>query len=108
MAVFSAGTGISAQYIINNAQAKLSALRNALEACENMHQWLAGVALADLEAAPLSFTASDAQAILTALADADALYQIYLSGQAPATYPQVTGTPYPYGASQRAVIGPLS
>lgn len=107
MAVFSAGNGITAQYIINNAQQKLANLRNALEDCENMHQWLAGVAVTDLEAAPLNFSAADAQAILTALADADAIYQIYSTGQAPGTYPQVTG-PYVYAASQRAVIGPLA
>jgi hypothetical protein len=43
--------------------------------------------------------------ILSAIADAHALWVIYTTGQAPATYPQVTG-PYVFGASQRAIIGP--
>ena len=100
--------GVTLQYIVNNAQTKLAAVRNALESADNMYQWLSGLAAADLEAAPVSMDATSAGALLAAFADAHALYQVFLTGQAPSTYPQVTGTPYVYAASQRAVIGPLS
>lgn len=103
MAIFG---GISQAYITNNAQAKLSALRNALIDAEQMYLWLSQYANADLVA--LGFASADATDILSAFADANALYQIYMTGQAPGTYPQVTGTPYIYAASQRTVIGPLS
>jgi hypothetical protein len=103
MAIFSAG--ITQAYVTNNAQAKLVALRNALEDVENFYQWLSNYALTDLEG--LNFNANDGQQILNAFADANAMYQIYNTGQAPSTYPQVT-SPYTYATSQRLVIGPLS
>lgn len=99
--------GITEAYIVNNAQAKLAALRNALIDCEQFYLWLAAYAAADLEAAPVSMDAPSATAIFSAFADANALYQVYVTGQAPGSYPQVTG-PYVYAASQRVVIGPLS
>lgn len=104
MAIFAAG--ITEAYVVNNAQARLSALRRALQDCANMQAWLAGIAQADLVA--LGFSAADATALLSAMADASALNQVYATGQAPATYPQVTGTPYVYAASQRAIMGPLT
>ena len=45
--------------------------------------------------------------ILNGFADANALHQIYTTGQAPGSYPQVT-SPYTYATSQRLIIGPLS
>jgi hypothetical protein len=100
--------GITEAYIINNAQQKLTALRDALVACEEFYQdSVAPYAITDYEAAPISMDAASAQAIFTAFADANAMYQIYNTGQAPGTYPQVT-SPYVYAASQRIVIGPLS
>jgi hypothetical protein len=101
-APFSANTPA---YIINNAQAKLAALRNALQEAEQYYQWLSGYAQADLTG--IGMAAGDVSAIFTAFADANAMYQVYTTGQAPASYPQVTG-PYVYAASQRIVIGPLS
>lgn len=101
-APFSANT---AQYIINNAQNKLTALRNALEDAENYYQWLSGYAQADLVG--IGMASADVAAIFTAFADANAIYQVYTTGQAPASYPQVTG-PYIFAASQRIIIGPLS
>lgn len=106
MAIFQAG--ITEAYIVNNAQAKLSALRSALQECANMQAWLAGIAQADLTSAPISMSSADATALMSALADANAMNQIYTTGQAPSTYPQVTGTPYVYAASQRVIMGPLS
>jgi hypothetical protein len=99
--------GITEAYVVNNAQQKLSALRNALVDCEEFYQWLSAYAAADLEAAPISMDAASATALFSAFADANALYQIYTTGQAPGTYPQVTG-PYNYSASQRVIIGPMS
>jgi hypothetical protein len=103
MAIFSAG--ITEAYVTNNAQAKLATLRNALEDLENFYLWLSNYALSDLE--NLGFNANDGQQILNSMADANAMYQIYTTGQAPSTYPQVT-SPYTYATSQRLVIGPLS
>lgn len=101
--------GITEAYIINNAQAKLAALRDAFTACEEFYQdMVQPYQVTDLEAAPISMDAVSAQAIFTAFADVNALYQVYLTGQAPGTYPQVTGTPYPYANSQHVIIGPLS
>ena len=48
---------------------------------------------------------ADAQSVLSALADANALRQIYETGLPPATYPQPPQA-YVYAASQRQVIGP--
>lgn len=99
--------GITSQYIVNNAQAKLAALRNALTQCEQFYQWLSAYSAADLEAAPVSLDAVSAPAIFSAFADANALYQIFMTGQPPGTYPQASSA-YVYAASQRVVIGPLS
>ncbi len=83
MAVFNA-SGQSAAAIINNVTGRLIAHHRAL---------------ADLTAAPLSMASADANAILAAVADAHAEYLIHTTGQAPGSYPQVTGTPYNYSAS---------
>lgn len=99
--------GITEQYIVNNAQSKLSALRNALIQCEQFNQWLIANAQADLEAAPISMDTASTSALFSAFADAHALYQIYTTGLPPATYPQPTSA-YTYGTSQRVIIGPLS
>lgn len=99
--------GITSQYVVNNTQSKLAALRAALLACEQEYQWLAGLSAADLEAAPVSLDATSAQAIMNALADAHALYQIWATGQPPGTYPQASSA-YVYATSARVVIGPLT
>jgi hypothetical protein len=94
---------IQAGQIAGNATGKLIALRQALRDIDDLYAWSSSVAAADLVAAGVP--AADAPMILSAIADAHALWVIYTTGQAPATYPQVTG-PYPFGASQRAIIGP--
>lgn len=99
--------GITQAYVVNNAQQKLAALRNALVEVEQFNQWLSAYSATDLEATPISMDAPSTTAIFNAFADAHALYQIYMTGQAPGTYPQVT-SPYTYATSQRVVIGPLS
>jgi len=99
--------GITAQYIVNNVQSKLLALRNALDDCNNLYQWISAYSSADLVAAGMD--AASAQAALNASADAEALYQLYNTGQLtapPSGY--VTPGTYKFGTSQRVVIGPLS
>jgi hypothetical protein len=93
--------------ILASVQGKLNNLANALEDINKLYRWSSALAAADLEAAPLSFSASDATAILTAINDAHALFLIYTAGQAPGSYPQVAGNPYDYAASQAALMGPV-
>lgn len=99
--------GITQQYIVNNAQAKLSALRNALIDCEQFNQWLITNAQADIEASPISMDTASTTALFSAFADAHALYSIYTTGLPPSTYPQPPSA-YTYATSQRVVIGPLT
>lgn len=99
--------GITQQYIVNNAQNKLSALRDALTACEQFNQWLITNAQSDIEASPISMDTASTTALFNAFADAHALYQIYSTGLPPGTYPQPASA-YTYATSQRVVIGPLS
>jgi len=94
---------LSAGVIIGNVQQRLIALRAALDAVADLHQWAAGIAAADLEAVGVS--ATDAPVILSAIADAAALESIYSTGLPPGTYPQPASA-YVYAASQRQVIGP--
>lgn len=95
--------GVTAQYIVNNAQAKLKALQRAFEDCEDFYQWLSAYGAADLEAAPIGLDADSAQALLNAFADAHQEYQVRTGAQG---FPTAT-LPYSFIASQRAVIGPL-
>jgi len=101
--------GITEQSVINNAQTKLTALRNALRDCHDFRQWLTAYSSADLQAAPINMDAASATALFSALADADALYQLYTTGAltSPPSGYTTPGT-YVFGASQRVVIGPLS
>lgn len=97
--------GITEAYIVNNAQAKLAALRDALVACEEFYQdTIAPYAVTDLEAAPISMDATSAQALFNAMTDAHNEYVNHVTGL-PASLP---ATGYKYGASQNIVIGPLS
>jgi len=96
-------TGLTQPQLLANVQTKLLQLRNALESAADLQAWASGIAATDLEA--LNFTASDAAALLSAIADAGALASIYNTGLPPGTYPQPASA-YVYGASQRNVIGP--
>ena len=98
--------GVTAASINANAQSALLQLRAALARCSDMHSWLAAYSAADLVAAGVASTA-DANDILAAFADADALNQLYKTGQPPGTYPQAASA-YVYANSTRVVIGPLS
>ena len=101
MAVFNPG-GSTAASIITVTRQKLLALRTALEGVADLYIWSSGLSAADLEA--VGFSAGDAATLQSALADADAIAQIYQTGLPPSTYPQPSSA-YVYGASQRQVIG---
>jgi hypothetical protein len=100
MAVFD---GITQDIVTQRVQATLGALRAALSDVADEYNWTSGVAATDLEA--LGFTSDGANAILSAVADANALAQIYSTGLPPGTYPQPASA-YVYEASQAAVLGP--
>lgn len=93
---------ITQSNVFTNAQARLMAHQQALEACEDLYQWLSGYAPADLEGAPLNFSAADAQALLSAFAD---VHQEYMMHTGTAGFPTAT-LPYNFSATQRVITGP--
>lgn len=95
--------GIDEAQVLSLVQGKLVTLRNALEAVADLHGWSSGIAASDLVS--LGFSQADANTLLAAIADANAVAQIYSTGLPPSTYPQ-PGSAYVYAASQRQVIGP--
>lgn len=92
--------GISQSNISTNAQARLMSLRMALEAANDYYQWISAYSLTELEA--IGYTATDAQALLSAFADAAQLYNLYSGGTLGNSY----SLPYNFSASQRIIIGP--
>jgi hypothetical protein len=94
---------ISMSQVAGNTQTRLMALRSALEGVTELYGWFSEIALTDLEA--LGFNANDAQSMMSAVNDANALAQIYSTGLPPGTYPQPPEA-YVYAASQRIIIGP--
>lgn len=96
-------TGLSQAQILASIQGKLINLRNALDDVANLYDWSSGVSASDLEA--IGFNDTDAATLLSAISDANALAQVYHTGEPPETYPQATSD-YPYSASQLQVIGP--
>lgn len=97
-------TGLTQGQVLASIQAKLLNLRNALSDVQDLYGWSSGIAATDLET-DLGFNAADANALLGAIADANAVAQVYSTGQPPSTYPQAASA-YVYAASQRQVIGP--
>lgn len=85
-----------------NIQAQLAALRTSLQNVADLHAWAAGVAASDLAAA-WSIPLADANTYLSAIADANALNDIYKTGLPANSYPQPASA-YVYGASQQQVI----
>lgn len=104
MPIFNTSIINTQQVIAAQAQNRLQQLRNALVSVEQFYQWLSAYSQSDLVSA--GFSAADATDILNAFADANALYQIYTTGQPPGTYPQASSA-YVYAASQRVVVGPI-
>lgn len=98
-------TGLSKAQILSSIQGKLNNLRAALNDVDDLHTWSSGISAADLIA--VGFSSGDANALLSAMADANAMTQIYRTGQPPSVgYPQASSA-YIYEASQSQVIGPL-
>lgn len=91
--------GPTQQSVTAAAVIRLVALRNALEDVADFYKWTSAQALADLQA--LGFSATDAQTLQTAFADANELYALYNGGGLGAYT-----LPYNFSASQRQVIGP--
>lgn len=97
-------TGQTQANVLASVQSKLVALRSALDAVAQEYKWSSGVAVSDLVA--LGFTTADANSILSAVADSNALADYYNSGHpTQGSYPQPTSS-YIFGASAAAVIGP--
>lgn len=97
-------TGQTQANVLASVQSKLVALRSALDALSSEYKWSSGVAAADL--VTLGFTESDANSILSAIADSNALADYYAVGHpTQGNYPQ-PASDYVFGASAATVIGP--
>jgi hypothetical protein len=96
-------SGLTEQGITSRSVNVLSNLRDALTQAADLQAWMAGIAVSDLVA--LGFSTTDANAVKSACADGEALFEYYQNGKPPGTYPQPASA-YVYGASQRQVIGP--
>jgi hypothetical protein len=94
---------LTGQQVAAQVTQRLTTLRNALDGVGDLYGWTSGVALSDLEG--LGLSAAWAGQLLSAVADAHALAQIYATGQPPGSYPQAASA-YVYAASQQQVIGP--
>jgi hypothetical protein len=104
MAIIGA-SNLTAAGILSQVARALINHRQALEVLNDLYAWSSGLSAADLTAAPISMSAADANALLSALADAHAEYVLHNTGQPPAAYPQAASS-YMYAASQNQVIGP--
>jgi hypothetical protein len=107
MAMFNI-TPNGAQVLIQQAVLALTQFRNGINAVEDAYKWSSGVSEADLMAQPpdgLGMSQANADALLSALADAHAVAEYFNTGLPPGTYPQPPSG-YVYGASVRRVIGP--
>lgn len=93
------GTTTEAEVLANAVRTLLN-LRAALEAAADLYGWTSGNSAADL--ATLGMDAGTAAALLSAVADANALQVLYDTGSLPGSYT----LPYVFGASQRRLIGP--
>jgi hypothetical protein len=93
--------GITQADVVANAQAKLRTYRIAQESVEAFYQWLSAYSSADLQGPPLNFSQADADALLSAFADAHEEYVLHHGGGL-GTYT----IPYNFSASQNKVVGP--
>jgi len=101
--VFNAGSS-NGQVIINDVRVVLTQIRSAMTAARNLNGFSSAVSLADLTAAPPGgpgMDPGDAQALLSACADANGLSLLYDTGTDPRNVP----AGYVYGASQKIVLG---
>lgn len=93
---------ISGAEILGDAVNICKAVRDALAAAGQLQTYLAGLALTDLEGAPLNMSASDAQAVKSAIADAAGLNAVLTTG----TDSRNPGAGYVYLSSMAVLIGP--
>jgi len=100
--IFTAGDA-NVGTVVNRTTQFLVNMRDTFTEIVDMYKWVSAQTDADMEA--IGFTAGDLPMIRSALADANALAQIYLTGLPPGTYPQ-PGSAYIYATSMRAIIGP--
>jgi hypothetical protein len=96
-------TGLTPAQVLANLESALINLRNDLARVGEIYAWTQGLVTADMETAA-GLGAADANTVLSAYADANALLSYYSIGLPPAAYPQPVSA-YPYGATQRQVIG---
>jgi hypothetical protein len=104
MTMFNAANA-NPQTIVSQVQAALVQIRSAMLTAQALYGWSSGTAMGDLTAAPPNgpgLPPADAQAVLSACADAYGLSLLYTTG----TDPRNPGAGYVYGASQKIVIGP--
>lgn len=87
-------TGLSTAQVQMRIISVLLAHRQALNDVQNLYKWSSGLAVADMAAAA-GLSTADAQAYMTAIADANAEASIHNTGQPPNTYPQAASS-YPY------------
>jgi len=85
--------------LIGQVQQGLMAMRAAMAAVSDMYAWSSGVSSAELVACGLP--QADADALLSAIADAHGIAMIFNTGSDPRNPP----ANYVYGASVRRVIG---
>ena len=102
MSIF-VSTATSVDAIQSTVYGKLRALQSALDGVVDLYGWSSTVATADLE--NLGMDSNDANTLLSACADANAIAQIYSTGLPPGSYPQPASA-YVYAATQRQVVGP--
>lgn len=101
--MFTAGN--TQQTVLQSVQGKLVRLRAALDDVKELQDWAAGVLQSDLVS--LGFSASDANTILGAAADANALNDYWTQGHASTnTYPQPATTPYALNTNAKQLLGP--
>lgn len=98
MAVFG---GVNGGTITDTVVTLARSTRDVLTRAGEVHAFLAGLSLADLQG--LGMSAGDAQAILNASADLAGLADLYSTG----TDHRNPGAGYVYAASSRAIVGPL-
>lgn len=102
MTIFTAGNA-NVDTIVNRTTQFMINMRDNFEGIIDMQAWVSAQSDAQLEA--LGFSAGDLTMLRSALADANAMAQIYLTGLPPGTYPQPASA-YVYATSMRAIIGP--
>jgi hypothetical protein len=97
--------GVTQQQVLGNVQQGLMQLRAALAGIKNLHGYTSALSAADLEG--IGFSPADANAILSAMADAYVFVELYEDGTIPPSYGYtIPQAPYIFSNSQRSVIGP--